>query len=370
MSPRHIHLLGLGVAAPPASLDQETAIALAQDRCANTSRQRAWIRRLYRHTGIQQRGSVLLGEMPASNSPMAGFEAFYPPATTAEDRGPGTAMRLARYEAEAIGLGESACRRALEEAGTAVDEITHLVTVSCTGMVAPGLDAALIQRLGLPRDLGRLSLGFMGCHGALNGLRAASGLAQDHPRARVLVCCVELCSLHFQYGFDTQKVLANGLFADGAAATVIGPAGEQAREWRLVDTQSHLSEGTGEAMTWRIGDHGFEMTLSSEVPRQIRSSLHQWTEQWLASHDLTIADIRHWAIHPGGPDILRAAREALSLPDSATEASSQVLAEHGNMSSPTVLFILERLRRDTIEGPCVVMGFGPGLSLEAALIDC
>jgi predicted naringenin-chalcone synthase len=266
-------ILGLGVASPPALLDQDTAVELAQARCSLTPRQQSWIRRLYRHSGIQRRGSVLVD----AERGVAGFEAFFPVPQVPDERGPTTALRLQHYEQQAPPLAEAACRQALEDAATDPAEITHLVCVSCTGMMSPGLDVHLVGRLGLSADIGRLNLGFMGCHGALNGLRTASALAQTCARPRVLVCCVELCSLHFQYGWDTQKIVANGLFADGAGAVVVGEAGGKPEgAWQLVDTASHLTSETADAMTWRIGDHGFEMTLSSAVPKLVRGSLAAW----------------------------------------------------------------------------------------------
>ncbi|HET7370960.1 MAG TPA: type III polyketide synthase, partial [Gammaproteobacteria bacterium] len=245
--------------------------------------------------------------------------------------------------------------------------ITHLVTVSCTGLMSPGLDAELIERLSLSPDIGRLNLGFMGCHGALNGLRAAQALAASQPDARVLVCCVELCSLHFQYGWDTQKIVSNALFADGAGAVIIGGQAGGHGGWRLAGTASRIAPHSTDAMSWRIGDHGFEMTLSRDVPALIRAGVHDWLSGWLSNHQLTIEDIAHWAIHPGGPKIIETVLESLSLPESAGAASRAVLADHGNMSSPTVLFIIERLRAQRAAGPCVTLGFGPGLALEAAL---
>lgn len=173
--------------------------------------------------------------------------------------------------------------------------------------------------------------------------------------------------MHFQYGWEPQKIVANGLFADGAGAVVLGPDGED-DSWRLVDTTSRLASASDEAMTWKVGDHGFEMTLSSEVPKLIQGEVLAWVEGWLASHGLTLGDVMHWAIHPGGPEIVRTATKTLGLPEAAGRVSASVLADHGNMSSPTVLFILNRLREQGATGPCVVMGFGPGLSLEAALL--
>ncbi|HXS72552.1 MAG TPA: type III polyketide synthase [Rhodanobacteraceae bacterium] len=360
MSP--VRIPGIGTALPRASFAQETAIPLAAARCCNNERERAWLERIYRASGVRRRGSVLL----ARDDDAASVEAFYPSPTSPGDRGPGTAMRLARYAQEAGNLAARACADAFVDAAIDPTSITHLVTVSCTGLFSPGLDAELIERLGVPRDVGRANLGFMGCHGALNGLRAAAAFAQAAPDARVLLCCVELCSLHFCYGWNPQQVVANALFADGAAAAIVTQAIGNST-FRLTDCASLLTSDSGDAMTWRIGDHGFEMGLTQEVPRCIRASLRGWLEPWLASRGLTINDVAQWAIHPGGPDIIQAALDALGLPDNAGDASRAVLAAHGNMSSPTVLFILQRMRASAAAGPTVALGFGPGLVFEAAL---
>lgn len=220
--------------------------------------------------------------------------------------------------------------------------------------------------IALARDVGRVNIGFMGCHGAFNGLRAAAALVHEAPEARVLLCCVELCSLHFAYGFNRQRVVANALFADGAAAAILAPAGQAALH--LHDTASLLTRDSAGAMTWRIGDHGFEMGLTLEVPRRIRASLREWLEPWLATCRLRIGDVAHWAIHPGGPEIVQAVIDALGIRAEAGDVSRAILAEHGNMSSPTILFILQRMRARRASGPIVALGFGPGLVFEAALL--
>src|SRR5262249_25434522 len=181
--------------------------------------------------------------------------------------------RLLKYESEAGALAVAAGRAALEDAAIAPRRITHLVSVSCSGFYAPGFDVALMKQLPLDPDIARTHVGFMGCHGALNGLRVARGFVQADPGACVLLCSVELCSLHHQYGWDAEKIVANPLFADGAAAAIILP-GESASQHGLKQTiatpsscvlvasGSTLIEDSEDAMTWRIGDHGFEMTLS------------------------------------------------------------------------------------------------------------
>ena len=214
-------------------------------------------------------------------------------------------------------------------------------------------------------------LGFMGCLAKRsNGLRVARALTGSDPSARVLLCAAELCSLHFQYGFDAEQAVANALFADGAAALVgSSEAADTPEPWRVVANGSCLVPGTADVMSWQIGDHGFEMTLSPHVAHLIAAHLRPWLVSWLAARGLALGDVASWAIHPGGPRILDAVEEALELDRSATAHSRDVLASYGNVSSPTVLLIIDRLRRHGASLPCVaaLWPFGPGLTIEAAL---
>jgi prepilin-type processing-associated H-X9-DG protein len=214
-------------------------------------------------------------------------------------------------------------------------------------------------------------VGFMGCHGALNGLRVARAFADANPDARVLVCAIELCSLHHQYGWNPEQIVANALFADGSAAVVCGHAedGADSDKPRWLSSGSMVVPETEDLMSWNIGDHGFQMTLSSGVPDAIQSSLKAWLEGWLASEGVDLGEIAHWGIHPGGPRILQACIDALGLAPEEIQTSRDVLGEFGNMSSPTILFITERLIRNKVPGPCVLLAFGPGLTIEAALVE-
>jgi predicted naringenin-chalcone synthase len=208
----------------------------------------------------------------------------------------------------------------------------------------------------------------MGCHGAINGLRVARAFSDSDLEARVLLCAVELCGLHYHYGWDPQKIIANAIFADGAAAVAGAPDRQMsAGAWRVMATGSCLIPDSREAMSWTIGDHGFEMTLSKHVPALIREHLRPWLDGWLARHGLRRETIASWAIHPGGPRVLEAIAESLTLSGEQLAASREVFATHGNMSSPTVLFILEHLRAQQAPLPCVALGFGPGLIAECAL---
>jgi predicted naringenin-chalcone synthase len=209
----------------------------------------------------------------------------------------------------------------------------------------------------------------MGCHGVINALRAARGLASADPTAHLLICAVELCSLPFQFRWDPERMLGNALFADGAAALVVAPSrSKDGALFRLCDTGSCLLEDSRDAITWRIGDAGFEMTLSNRVPGLIAEQLQPWLTAWLHTRGQTIDTIRSWAVHPGGPRIVEAVDEALGFDSEMLSTSRSVLRDHGNMSSPTVLFILERLLSQNAPRPIVLLGFGPGLMAEVALL--
>ena len=368
-----ICMSGLGCALPPGSLTQADAASAAGrlrrfDDEAVEERQQQLLGVLYRRSGVRKRHSVLL---KAGDEHPVDRQTFYERADHREDRGPTTADRMRRYETEAPELAEQACRAALIESKKHASDITHLVTVSCSGFNSPGFDLALFPRLGLSMETARTHVGFMGCHGALNGLRVARSIVASDPAARVLLCAVELCTLHHQYTDDPQQIVANSLFADGAAAVVIeanATPSPQRTDWQILDNGSCLIPSSETSMSWRIGDHGFTMTLSAQVPELIQTHLRPWLSRWLARNGLDLEQIRHWAVHPGGPRILTATAEALGLSKETTHLSAEVLSECGNMSSPTILFILKRMSQLPREGPCVGLAFGPGLVAEAILL--
>ena len=374
-------VLGIGTALPFHRLSQAESAAMAQRLSATNDGQATLLRRLQRRSGVAFRHSVLLADAAGA---LADRLPFYTGAN------PTTAERMARFAAEAGPLALRATRDALAAANVEAQAITHLVTVCCTGFQAPGFDLDLIQALPLDPGVARTQVGFMGCHGALNGLRVAHAFAKADAQARVLLCALELCSLHQQLGWHPERVVANALFADGAAATVLAAdpaadvvAAEAATAdgagagrtppaigapWRLLASGSTLLPDSADAMAWTIADHGFEMGLSPRVPALIAAQLAPWLDGWLAALGLERAAIGSWALHPGGPRLLDAVRDCLDLPAAAIEPSRAVLRDCGNMSSATILFILERLRRAGAPLPCVALAFGPGLCVEAALL--
>lgn len=362
-------ILGLGTAVPPTRVTQDEAAGIARSLCCRTAEQETWLPLMYHHTGIQSRH--LAFDRQVVEDMLHGTthsQSIFLPNGRDDDRGPTTGQRMHVYAVEARPLAVNAAQLALSQTRLSASEITHLVTVSCTGMQAPGVDYELIQGLGLSATVQRTNVGFMGCHGSINGLRVARAFADSEPETRVLMCAVELCGLHYYYGWDPQKIIANAIFADGAAAVVgapdrLAPAGA----WRVTATGSCLIPDSREAMSWTIGDHGFEMTLSKRVPGLIHEHLRPWLESWLERHGLHRETVGSWAIHPGGPRILDAIAAALDLGDDQLASSREVFAVHGNMSSPTVLFIVKQLRARGAPLPCVALGFGPGLIAEAAI---
>ena len=363
-----VELLGIATANPAGTLTQQQALDLNIRRSGLTPRRAGLLERLYRRSTVRQRASVLI-DASGEKGALDELARYYPPATGGNGHGPTISERMRRYEQEALPLAWKAAAGAIERAGIARDDIAQIVTVSCTGFAAPGLDSRLIRRLELRPTVGRSAIGFMGCHGAINGLRVASALASASPGSSVLLCAVELCTLHFHYGWDGGKAVANTLFADGAAAAILRKGPSRGRSWRLRATGSCLLTDSTEDMGWRIGDHGFEMTLSSRVPSIIQAQLHDWLCGWLAAHDLAPQEIGSWAIHPGGPRVIDVVEQTLGLSPHETVASREILAEHGNMSSPTVFFILRRLAEQEAPRPCVMLAIGPGLAVEAALLE-
>ncbi len=363
----NLALESLGTALPATILTQDEAYGLARVLCSRTPEQETWLPTMYNHTGIQTRHVVLPGALV--RDVLQGTRhsgSIFLPTGDPDDAGPSTAQRMAIYAQEAPPLAVQAARRALEGAGITGTDIHQLVTVSCTGFVAPGVDRVLIESLGLPATTQRTHVGYMGCHGAINGLRVARALASVEPGCRILLCAVELCSLHYHYGWDPQKIIANALFADGAAAVVVGAG---SADWNLRAVGSCLLPASADAMTWTIGANGFEMTLSRRVPTLIAQHLRPWLTQWLREQGTALEAVASWAIHPGGPRILEAVEESLGLSREAGADSRAIFAACGNMSSPTVLFILDRLRRRNAPRPCVALGFGPGLVAEVALFS-
>ena len=300
--------------------------------------------RMAERSGIDHRWSVLGND--------AGLEPgrFY-----TRDTQPSTAERMAVYAREAPSLALQAVH-GLPDLGA----VTHLVVASCTGFVAPGVDQIIARALGLPGDVERLVVGFMGCYAGATALRTAGHIVRSDPAARVLVVSVELCSLHLQNDAGLESMLAMAQFADGAAAAIVSGEGAGLA---IGEGLSATLEESDSLITWTIGDTGFAMNLSGEVPGRLAQALAgpALSEKVLDGEGAQA--IHAWAVHPGGKSILDAVERAFQLPGEALAESREVLRSCGNMSSATILFVLEKIMpRQPATG--VAMAFGPGLAME------
>nr|WP_297295942.1 type III polyketide synthase [uncultured Methylovirgula sp.] len=276
---------------------------------------------------------------------------------------PSTADRMARYEIAAPVLGGKAVGRLGLDAAQR-NKISHLVVATCTGFSAPGIDLELIERCGLNPSVERTVIGFMGCHAAINALKIAHHIVRSTPSAHVLVVCLELCTLHFQETDDLDRLLTFLLFGDGCAAALVSaePAGIA-----LDSFHAELVQRASDQITWNIRDAGFDMVLSGKVPATITGALRDSSDRVLSGQ--SSEEIGVWAVHPGGRSILDAVEGAFALDRSALDASRAILRDYGNMSSATILFVLQRLMRDQASrgvSGCA-LAFGPGLTAETML---
>ncbi len=291
---------------------------------------------------------------------------------------PSTKARNDIFATEATKLFVEAAQKALDACpGIDLPDITHVVTVSCTGFFNPGPDYKIVRALGLNPAVQRYHLGFMGCYAAFPALRAAKSFCEADPDAVVLVVCAELCSLHVRASNNPDTIMGSALFGDGAAAAVVtardvpdAPALMQLDHFETV-----LTPVGEDSMAWNIGDEGFEMVLGNYVPHIIDDHIVGALEPLLSRdaslHGLPYRDIRHWAIHPGGRSILDKVQSRLDLSDEQLVPARETLRNFGNMSSATVLFVLRHIldlpaAGDADERICS-MAFGPGLTVETAL---
>ena len=291
---------------------------------------------------------------------------------------PSTKIRNEIFAREASKLFIESARKAMEACpDLSPADITHVITVSCTGFYNPGPDYQLVRALGLSPSTQRYHLGFMGCYAAFPGLRAAKSFCEADPHSVVLVVCVELCSLHVRSSNNPDTIMGSAIFADGGAAAIVTARPYQGSGLRLDHFETVLTPVGEESMAWNIGDEGFEMVLGTYVPHIIDDHIIGALEPLLA-HDPslsdTYSDIPHWGIHPGGRAILDRVQKRLELSDEQLVPARRVLNEFGNMSSATVMFVLKDIMdkavpEAAIDGERVcAMAFGPGLTVETALM--
>ncbi|MCH9769915.1 MAG: type III polyketide synthase [Gammaproteobacteria bacterium] len=351
-------ILGIGTAVPNFKMQQDYLASFMAKALKLNAAHAAKFEKVGVNTVIEERYSVLGDFLEEVEQDKVFLGANFP------DSQPSLQLRNQRYQQEALPLAYRAARLACQSWGGDYQAITHVVVVSCTGIMMPGLDAHLVDQLSLNPKVERIGVHFMGCFGAFKGLAVASALSRENAKNRILLVCLELCSLHFQDSEHQDTLLANLLFADGCAAVIVGDAANTNAGCKIIKRESYLLPGSRDTMSWDIGPTALEMHMTKETPAKIRSAIKPFVERLLPGK-FAEAD---FIIHPGGKAILHAVEMACQLKKTQTQHSWEILRRYGNMSSPTVLFILKRLLQDPDgQKQFVMLGFGPGLTVEGLL---
>ena len=356
-------IVSIGTAVPAYRHKQEVILEFMQLVYALQDNDKRKIKFLYRKGGIDTRYSVI----PDYSLPAAQWQ-FYPASENLEPF-PKLEKRMKWYQQEAAPLSLTAINQCLENFSG--QKITHLITVSCTGMSAPGLDLELLELLKLPATTFRTSVNFMGCYAAVHALKIADAFCKADKKAKVLIVCVELCTLHFQKENTVDNITSSMLFADGAAALLV--TGDEEQEGLTIDHFYSMVVPKGKQdMAWELSSSGFLMTLSSYVADMIEENFDELLQGALTDAGIEKEEITHWCIHPGGKKILEAVHKSLGFTNGQLQPSYDILKDFGNMSSPTVLFVLQRIMKGlSNKGSNKIFGaaFGPGLTTETFILS-
>ncbi len=357
-------ITGLGIAKAPYRYKQSDILKFMMDFHGNDVSLHTKLEKIYDNSGIKYRYSVLedFGQA-ASRSAIFGNNGTLP-------MNVGERMQL--FSNHSLPMASVASRSALLNSNLSPEDVTHLLTVSCTGLSAPGLESKLIKELSLKPDIERLSINFMGCYAAINALKIASHIVRSSPGARVLIAGTELCTLHLNDTRETGRLIAHALFSDGAAAAVVAGSESNQPCMNLEGFQSVLLPEGESQMSWHIDALGFEMELGREVPVSLMKNLPTIREKLLQNsyYDPPM----YYAIHPGGTSIVEGCRRGLGLMPDQTKISLDILRDFGNMSSVTLLFLLDRLwksfeKQDLKNASVFACAFGPGLTIESGLLN-
>ena len=360
------YITAIGTANPPNRFSQPLIAEFMLRAMELSNGDERKLKAIFRASGIEYRHSVLDDYGKVSDftfyADTVGLEPF-----------PGTARRLQVFRQHALQLSIASFQNMLLSCpGFRPGDITHVIVVCCTGMYAPGLDIDLVNSLKLSSTVQRTAINFMGCHASFNALKVAHALCSSDPGAKVLIVCTEICSIHFQRKGNEDNLLANALFADGSASVLVEGSTQSFLRLKIENFHSDLAPEGESDMAWTIGDLGFQMRLSSYVPGLIRKGIGSLIKTLLEKVSADLSQIQHFAIHPGGKKILSVIEEELKISKSQNHAAYYVLKNFGNMSSPTVLFVLREIVRNlngANQGERVLgVAFGPGLTLESMIL--
>lgn len=354
----------IGTAVPENKIPQNEILEFMANAHGFEDRDKTRLKALYRASGIQTRHSVI----PDYGSMNMEEWTFYPKSKDLSPF-PTTQQRSILYKKTALDLAMQAVKTCFEKTDLKPEEVTHLITISCTGMYAPGLDIDLVNGLNLMPNIQRTCINFMGCYAAITGIRVADAFCKADSNAKVLVVSTELCTIHFQNKTDEDNLLANALFSDGAAALIMTSSEQGKSGLSPVAFHNQILNDGGENMAWNIGDFGFEMKLSSYVATLIESGIAGMIDRLKKKMDGSA--IQQYAIHPGGKRILEVIEQELGLTKLDNRHAYEVLQNYGNMSSATLIFVLEKLMEEKPQKGehCLSVAFGPGLTLESMVLE-
>ncbi len=327
-----------------------------------SDRDKRIIHHLYSRSGIEKRYSVV-DDFQSDSSHSLFFNG--------QGSSPGTRSRNDTYIREGRKLFIRTARELIDNSVFRAEDITHLITVSCTGFYAPGPDIDIIKSLALSPSIERYHLGFMGCYASIPALKLADQICRSNPEASVMIVSVELCTIHFQAHPRMDNLLSASVFADGGAGAIVSSRKPENHAYQIDGFASSITEKGAGDMAWSIGDNGFNMVLSNYIPELLSKGLESFLKPVLKPFGLNQDQIDLWAVHPGGRAILDKVEKTLSLSDDTLSASRKVLSDFGNMSSATILFVLKEFLNRSHSKPknqTLAMAFGPGLTLEAALL--
>jgi predicted naringenin-chalcone synthase len=365
-------ITSIGLANPAYKVPQSDIFTFMSRAHGLSPLENARLKKIYSGSGIEFRYSVLedYSQLPGNFSFYGNGEELSP--------FPGTKRRAEIFKAQAVQLAYVAVMNCISPIPDfKLGSITHIITVSCTGFHAPGLDIELISKLGLSSDTERVCINFMGCYAGFNALKTADYISRSNPDYKILIVNVELCTLHFQRENNLQNWLSNALFGDGASATLIesesNPSGK-GFSLRLKGFYSELMLQALQEMSWNIGDYGFEMHLSSHVTKSIKASIKTVAHSLMKKVKMNFSDMVHFAIHPGGRRILEVCEEELGFSAGPDHPSFQTLRQFGNMSSATIFYVLSdlmnQIRLEKVKsGPIMSFAFGPGLTFESMVLE-
>jgi len=350
-------IVSIGTAVPAYKHQQKDILQFMQRVYALDAVENRKLKFLYNLSGIDTRHSVI----PDYSCTINDWK-FYPQTENLEPF-PMLEERMQWYNKYAAPLSVDAIHDCIE--GTIkANEITHLITVSCTGMSAPGLDLQVMDLLGLPNHIYRTSVNFMGCYAAIHGLKMADVICKADASAKVMVVCTELCTLHFQKDSTQDNIASTLLFADGSAAALVTHDSYEAKGLQLKSFYSEVVSKGKQDMAWELSSSGFLMTLSGYIPELIEEDFEPLVQRALQQAGIQKEHIKQWCVHPGGKRIVESIQRSLQLPAEALNKCHGVLQQFGNMSSPTILFVLKELMKEQKQGALFGAAFGPGLTME------